>query len=80
MEYIFISIVFRNKQNDFWSKIKRNFKIYFKKMNLNGKRVLLTGADGFIGSHLLEALLNEGCKLRAFVSIILLIPGVGLIH
>ncbi len=36
-------------------------------MNIKGKKVLLTGADGFIGSHLAEALLNEGCELRAFV-------------
>lgn len=25
--------------------------------------VLLTGATGFLGSHLLEALINEGCKV-----------------
>lgn len=31
------------------------------------KKVLITGADGFIGSHLVEGLLNEGHKVRAFV-------------
>lgn len=35
-------------------------------MNLAGKRVLITGADGFIGSHLTEALVKEGCKVKAF--------------
>lgn len=34
-------------------------------MNLNGKTVLVTGADGFIGSHLTEMLLSEGCKIKA---------------
>src|ERR1700693_4660598 len=36
-------------------------------MSLSGKNILVTGADGFIGSHLTEALLNERCKVKAFV-------------
>lgn len=36
-------------------------------MRWGNKRVLVTGADGFIGSHLVERLLQEGAKVRAFV-------------
>ncbi len=36
-------------------------------MDLINKRILVTGADGFIGSHLVEKLLSERCKVRAFV-------------
>jgi len=30
-------------------------------------KILITGADGFIGSHLVEALVREGHEIRAFV-------------
>ena len=36
-------------------------------MDLAGRKVLVTGADGFIGSHLVEALQGRGCDVRAFV-------------
>ncbi|MGN7469334.1 NAD-dependent 4,6-dehydratase LegB [Brevibacillus sp. SAFN-007a] len=36
-------------------------------MNLSGKKILITGADGFIGSHLTEALVRQGHDVKAFV-------------
>lgn len=38
---------------------------YYKAFN--GKKVLVTGADGFIGSHLVEALVASGASVVAFV-------------
>lgn len=35
-------------------------------MKLIGKKILVTGADGFIGSHLTEYLVNAGLEVRAF--------------
>lgn len=36
-------------------------------MDLKNKKILVTGADGFIGSHLTEELVRKGCDVRAFV-------------
>lgn len=36
-------------------------------MNTKYKKILLTGADGFIGSHLVELLIKSGYNVRAFV-------------
>ena len=36
-------------------------------MELSGKKILITGADGFIGSHLVESLLEKECHVKAFV-------------
>jgi nucleoside-diphosphate-sugar epimerase len=36
-------------------------------MDFENKKVLVTGFDGFIGSHLVERLLKENCQVKAFV-------------
>ena len=36
-------------------------------MDLKDKNILITGSDGFVGSHLVERFLEENCKVRAFV-------------
>ena len=36
-------------------------------MNLKNKKILVTGADGFIGSHLVEELVKNGYSVKAFV-------------
>lgn len=36
-------------------------------MDLSKKKILVTGADGFIGSHLVEHLVAQGFDVRAFV-------------
>ena len=38
-----------------------------KDFSMVGKKILITGADGFIGSHLVEHLINSGYSVKAFV-------------
>lgn len=37
-------------------------------MNIEDKKVLITGSDGFLGSHLVERFLKENCKIKAFTN------------
>lgn len=52
------------------------FSFYYKQINEDetmkknsweGKKVLVTGADGFMGSHLTEKLINEGADVSVYV-------------
>jgi NAD dependent epimerase/dehydratase len=36
-------------------------------VELTGKKILVTGADGFIGSHLVEKLVDDGYQVKVFV-------------
>jgi NAD dependent epimerase/dehydratase len=50
-----------------WLKQKNNFNKGEKTMNLKNKKVLITGSEGFIGSHLTERLIELGANVTAFV-------------
>ena len=36
--------------------------------NIKNKNILITGADGFIGSHLVEKLYKKNCSIRAIAA------------
>src|SRR3954467_524205 len=49
-----------------WTNIRRLRRSHGG-VDITGKKILVTGADGFIGSHLTEALVRAGCDVRALV-------------
>ena len=49
-------------------------------MDIQGKKVLITGDMDLLAVHLIEGLVYRDCDVRTFVFITLLIAGVGLIR
>ena len=49
--------------------VQVNQIILHNDMKLENKKILVTGADGFIGSHLTEELVRQGHSVKAFVSV-----------
>lgn len=47
--------------------IKENNTQHIKGKEIRMKKILVTGSDGFIGSHLTEELIKSGYKVKAFV-------------
>lgn len=45
----------------------RDYKLGGEIVNWKNKKVMVTGSEGFIGSHLVERLLKEGAEVKAFV-------------
>ena len=43
------------------------FNIIFQSMKIKSNSILVTGAEGFIGSHLCEKLVRLGSKVKALV-------------
>ncbi len=55
-----------NKQNDFYLRLIIKFiKVLNDGKGEKVRNILVTGADGFIGSHLCESLVKKGFKVRA---------------
>ena len=47
--------------------ISKSFMVIGAYVLMNNPITLVTGADGFIGSHLVESLVRSGQKVKAFV-------------
>ena len=51
----------------FWKNTGNTKKEAKQKKVIREKKILVTGADGFIGSHLTETLVTQGHRVKAFV-------------